>query len=128
MKKININEDPVREERITMEIVVDAYDEGERAMGWHSYLDDKITFPFEARVVKSSSISPLKKDEIVMALGMADSDDCEHDMFVEIKWNGHEFAVPLEQIYPIGTEGDFAQNTAEAIEDWHYWVDKGYCF
>ena len=26
--------DPVREQRITMEIIVDAYDECERAMGW----------------------------------------------------------------------------------------------
>jgi hypothetical protein len=27
-------EDKAREERIIMKIVVDAYDEGERAMGW----------------------------------------------------------------------------------------------
>ena len=31
-------EDAEREGRITMEIVVDAYDEGERAMGWYCYL------------------------------------------------------------------------------------------
>lgn len=30
-----VKEDPKREHRITMEIVVDAYDEQERAMGWY---------------------------------------------------------------------------------------------
>ena len=34
-----------REERIIMEIVVDAYDEQERAMGWFYYLADIIQFP-----------------------------------------------------------------------------------
>lgn len=30
--------DPEREQRIAMEIVVDAYDSQERAMGWYYYL------------------------------------------------------------------------------------------
>jgi hypothetical protein len=32
--------DEIREERIDMEVVVDAYDSGERAMGWYYYLED----------------------------------------------------------------------------------------
>ena len=35
-----VKKDGVREERINMEIVVDAYDEEERAMGWYYYLAD----------------------------------------------------------------------------------------
>jgi Calcium binding len=35
MNMRRVKEDPEREERITMEVVVDAYDAGERAMGWH---------------------------------------------------------------------------------------------
>lgn len=34
--------EPEREHRISMEIVVDAYDSGERAMGWYYYLQDTI--------------------------------------------------------------------------------------
>ena len=34
--------DPVREERIHEEIIVDAYGPEEQAMGWYSYLEDKI--------------------------------------------------------------------------------------
>jgi endonuclease I len=33
-----IERDENREERIDMEVVVDAYDEEERAMGWYYYL------------------------------------------------------------------------------------------
>ena len=37
--------DAEREERITMEIVVDAYGPEEQAMGWYSYLEEKLQFP-----------------------------------------------------------------------------------
>ena len=52
---------PTRETRIEMEIVVDAHDEDERAMGWHCYLDDNLKFPFRARCADARKISPLKK-------------------------------------------------------------------
>ncbi len=35
-----VPEQPDREDRIAFEIVVDAYDETERAMGWYYYLQD----------------------------------------------------------------------------------------
>ena len=41
-----VKRDEIREERITMEAVVDAYNEDERAMGWYYYLDDRLQFPF----------------------------------------------------------------------------------
>jgi len=43
--------DEIREERITMEVVVDAYDSGEVAMGWYHHLQDKISFPFTAECI-----------------------------------------------------------------------------
>src|SRR6266571_135794 len=43
------NTDPDREERITMEVVVDAYDASERATGWFGYLENELEFPFTAR-------------------------------------------------------------------------------
>jgi hypothetical protein len=39
-----VKQDPEREERITMEAIVDAYGAEEQAMGWYYYLDDKIQF------------------------------------------------------------------------------------
>jgi hypothetical protein len=38
--------DEEREQRITMEIVVDAYTPEEQAMGWYSSLEDRLHFPF----------------------------------------------------------------------------------
>lgn len=42
--------DKIREHRIEMEIVVDAYGSEERAMGWYYYLEDKLEFPFKAMI------------------------------------------------------------------------------
>ena len=41
--------DKIREQRIAMEAVVDAYDSSERAMGWYYYLDRRMKVPFKAR-------------------------------------------------------------------------------
>ena len=40
-----IETDEVRERRITMEAVVDAYNEEERAIGWYYYLERNSTSP-----------------------------------------------------------------------------------
>lgn len=55
--------DEIREQRITMEAVVDAYDSGERAMGWYYYLDGKMKVPFKARCRFARPISVLKVKE-----------------------------------------------------------------
>ena len=43
MAKARRNDD--RENRISEEIIVDAYGPEEQAMGWYYYLEDKIHFP-----------------------------------------------------------------------------------
>ena len=55
--------DEEREERIKMEIIVDAYTPEEQAMGWHIYLEETMGFPFEARCIEEKDISPLRKIE-----------------------------------------------------------------
>jgi hypothetical protein len=117
--------DETREERIEMEIVVDAYDEEERAMGWYSYLEDKLSFPFLTRCIQERTVSPLRVGDEVEVVGMAPEDECEKEMFVETPWE-HErtLAVPLSQLEV--TQGD--EETKQAVEDWHYWVEMGYEF
>lgn len=56
---------------------------------------------------------------------MASESECEYEMFVEIHRDKRTLAIPLAQILPI-TGVDV--NTKEAIEDWHYWVNRGYEF
>ena len=117
-------ENKVREERITMEIVVDAYNEQERAMGWYYYLEGKLQFPFTTRCINVRSISPLEKRDEVEVTGMAPESECEHEMFVEMRWEKRNLAVPLSQLEVI--HGD--KETKEAVADWHYWIGRGYEF
>jgi len=46
------------EDRIAMEIVVDAYGPEEQAMGWYYYLEEKLSFPFKAKCIEERAISP----------------------------------------------------------------------
>ena len=85
-----IETDEVRERRITMEAVVDAYDEQERAIGWYYYLEGKLDFPFLARCATKRATSLLKVGEEVEVIGMAPVEECEHDMFVEMDWDEEE--------------------------------------
>ena len=64
-------QDEEREERIAMEIIVDAYTPEEQAMGWHVYLDENLETPFRARFITERVISPLRKGEQVEVVGMA---------------------------------------------------------
>jgi hypothetical protein len=116
--------DPVREERIHNEVVVDAYGPEEQAMGWYYYLDDKIRFPFQATCIAAKAVSPLLKGETVEVQGMAPEEACASDMVVLIKWQGRTMGVPLSQLQAV--KANKANN--EAIADWHYWVTQGYCF
>jgi len=116
--------DPVREDRIENEVVVDAYGPEEQAMGWYYYLEDKMRFPFRARCIVSKVVSPLRKGETVEVRRMAPEEACSNDMLVLIRWQGRDMAVPLSQLTPF----DADKSTAEAIADWLYWVTQGFCF
>lgn len=116
--------DEGREQRIEMEIVVDCYGPEEQAMGWYYYLEGKLTFPFHARCAGERAISPLRAGDEVEVVGMAPEDECEHEMFVQTRWNGLALAVPLSQLEGVTTD----EQTSQAIEDWRYWVARGYEF
>lgn len=115
--------DTKREHRISMGIVVDAYSPEEQAMGWYYYLEGKLHFPFPARCIIERGTSPLRTGERVEVMGMAPEEECEHEMFVEIPWEGRRLAVPLAQLKPAARAD---KDTQEAVADWHYWLDQGY--
>ncbi len=107
------DKDEEREQRIIMEI-----------MSWYYYLDQNLHFPFSARCTTRRSISPLKPGEKIEVIGMPPEEDCEHDIFVLIRRKSDQFGVPLIQLEGI----DVDEETQQAIEDWHYWVNQGYEF
>jgi hypothetical protein len=114
--------DEEREQRITMEIIVDAYTPEEQAMGWYYSLEDRLTVPFVARCITERSISPLRVGDEVDVVGMAPEEECEHEMFVLIRWERRALAVPLAQLEGVTVD----KQTRQAIEDWQYWVAQGY--
>jgi hypothetical protein len=116
--------DAVREERIYMEAIVDAYDSGERAMGWYYYLEDKISFPLTAECIAVDKRNPLELNERITVTQMSGEDYCEYDMYVDISWKDKVLAIPLTQIKQLDADED----TIEAIGDWHYWKKQGYEF
>jgi hypothetical protein len=119
--------DPIREHRIDYEIVVDAYDEDERAMGWYCYLGDKITFPFLATWQKKNRKTGTIVEKEVEVLGMASEDDCAKNIYVEVAYINEKDDTFTANILDIeATNPD--QNTQEALADWQYWSDRGYGF
>ncbi len=111
-----------REERIAMEIIVDAYGPEEQAMGWYYYLDGALQFPFLARCVARRSISPLHVGDEIEVVGMAPEEECQHEMFVTTPWERDTLAVPLSQLEVIRAD----EQTEQAVQDWRYWVERGY--
>ena len=116
--------DKEREDRIVMEVVVDAHDSEERATGWFCYLEDSIS-PFTATCTAKRAISPLKKGDLVEVSGMAPESECRREMFVMIRWEKDGLAVPLSQLKP---SDDAEDSTRQAVEDWLYWMKQGYEF
>ena len=117
--------DNERNERIAMEIIVDAYGPEEQAMGWYYYLEEKLRFPFTALCSTKRAISPLQVKDEVNVIRMAPEEECEKEMFVMIRWGKGRLAVPLAQL-TVGNAAD--EKTRQAVEDWHYWVQMGYQF
>ena len=117
-------QDKKREQRIQQEIVVDAHNAEEQAMGWYYYLEDQLGFPFRAKCIAPRAISPLRKGQEVEVVGLAPAEECEQEMFITVTWEDRSLAVPLAQLKT--TQAD--KTTRQAVEDWHYWVDQGYEF
>ncbi len=136
-----MDEVAAREHRITYKIVVDCYDEYEVAAGWRAYLEDHLSFPFEADLLPKKGVEPARvtvteledEDE-----GEQDEQDEQNDDFDEYQgedddegrnlefgvtmvWDdGDEFSAALEHIFPVNADA----KTLEAVLDWHYWKNQ----
>jgi Calcium binding len=112
MAKKKPRPDDERDERIAMEIIVDAYGPEEQAMGWYYYLEEKMGFPFAALCSTKRATSPLQLQEEVKVLKMAREEECEKEMFVMIRRGKGRLAVPLAQL-TVGTAAD--EKTRQAV-------------
>lgn len=131
-KRQLVKEDPAREDRILFDIVVDAYNETERALGWYYHLEQEITFPFTARIKQGfAGVSahlnerslPIDADK-VSVVGLASEDACMSSVRAVVEHHQAQFVVPLAQLECQTTD----ESTSQAVSDWHYWCAKGYEF
>ena len=53
---------------------------------------------------------------------MAPEEECQHELFVLIRWERRGLGVPLAQLEGVAVD----EQTRQAIEDWRYWVAQGY--
>ena len=120
-------QDAERDERITMEIIVDCCDEDEETMGWYHYLSDNLVFPFTATCISKRNSSPIHVGGKFEIVGMSSIDECSNrEMFVEIVWDCDTLAIPLSQLSAPDADAKTQEAnglpSATAIADWHYWV------
>jgi hypothetical protein len=81
------------DQRLENEIMTDAKPD-ELWIGWYYYFDDHLGLPFKARCIAERPTSPLQVGEVVEVRSMPTEDVCEHDMFVNIRWQDRLLAVP----------------------------------
>lgn len=117
-------EQPNREHRITEEVIVDAYDSVERAMGWYYYLEGKLRMPFAASCMATRQSSPLELGERVEVIGLASEDECMSEILVVVTRSKARLAVPLGQLKCHSRD----DQTCQAVEDWQYWLARGYTY
>ncbi|MEM7126384.1 MAG: calcium-binding protein [Chloroflexota bacterium] len=122
MEQIKRNEEI--EDRIAFDVVVDAKDADEVAMGWYYYVGENAQFPFRAQCIEEKSGSPLKLNESVNVTDIASGEDCANEIRVLVELMDRTLSVPLAQLKPI----DVDKETAQIVDDWHYWVGRGYTF
>ena len=76
----------------------------------------------EAMCIGRRALSPLRVEDEVDVIVLPGEDECEHEMFVTIRWEKEGLAVPLSQLRPVADTGEM---TRQAVADWHYWVRIG---
>ncbi len=113
-----------RAERMRLESGVDAQGAEEQAMRWYHYLTDTLAFPFITQCRAKRAISPLQMGDEVDVIGMAPEEECQHEIFVLMRWERDGLAVPLSQL----TVAYADDETRQAVGDWLYWADRGYRF
>jgi hypothetical protein len=115
-------EERQREDRIANEILVDAYNQSERALSWYYYLERRLRFPFAARCTHLEEESPLRRHGIVQVIGLAKADRCTTQVLVKVVHGQRSIEVPLWQLDSMASD----QETNDAVADWHYWVYRAY--
>ncbi len=114
--------DREREKRLDYEVFVDAYTKEEQALCWYYYLENKITFPFQARwgneIVEVTDMDE-DSEEAGSDLRQLDSARCKLNVLYREGDMEDIFPVLVTELEPVNAD----EKTQEAIADLRYWKE-----
>ncbi len=113
--------DEEREERIMMEIVVDAYGPEEQAMGWYYYLEENIEFPFKATAqLRNTDGATVPKEVNVVGLASDEEGITGKDFLLDIEAGEYINTIAFSKLSRIKA----SPQTKEVFAVWNYWIGR----
>lgn len=85
-------------------------------MAWIKYLEENLSFPFEAEVTPYSYSSVLKHGDIVKITGIENIVDL-YGMLMNVKSGRRKYVVPLAELNPVDTNSPNSE-MLEAFLEW----------
>jgi hypothetical protein len=83
-----------------------------------------MTFPFMATVEAAQLRGLSPESGPLEVVGLAPEDDCMNQMVIVAKSEGRSVHIPLSACVC----REVSESTLRAVEDWQYWVARGYVF
>lgn len=107
--------------KIDNEITVDCYDEYEVNLGWFTFFQDELSFPFEAEILAKTRRGT-KQLIKVDVLRMADNNDFESQgIHFEVSPQKSDMVIETHISKLRNINAAENQTTREAFEIWEYW-------
>ncbi len=111
--------DPIRQNRIRNEIIVDAYGDEEINMSWYYYFTDNLEFPFNA-VAHLKKRNGRKENVDIEVIEVASNTDEPLKLGFVLTKQGFIFPIAVEDLFSVDT----TEENLEILNDWLYWNRK----
>lgn len=89
---------------------------------WVAFLERTLRFPFTGQCRFEWEVNHLTQGDIVSVTGLARNEPRVGHVFVRVMNGQRSIPIPLFQLAPFLADPE----TKQAVEDWHYWVERGY--
>jgi hypothetical protein len=111
-----------RENRVSQFVAEASPNSPEARWAWFNFLEQTLRFPFAAQCRFDWDINHFRQGDIVLVIGLARQEPGFSHVFVRVMDGQKSIPVPLFQVAPLKAD----TSTMQAVEDWHYWVERGY--
>ncbi len=111
--------DPIRQDRIEDEIIVDAYGDEEINMSWYYYFADHLEFPFNA-VAHLKKRNGRKENVDIEVIEVASNTDEPLKFGFVLTKQGFVFPIAVEDLFSVDT----TEENLEVLNDWLYWKQR----